>query len=185
MDFLNTAFAPDGVRMEAIPDGKALLAWMVGAQLIEESAVRTLAASVRGSALDSAALEARKLRERTRHWLERWRVAPRGNYSEDVAALNERLGRGIWRREVVSSKGKLQALDRLELDTAEALLAMIAWHIGVFVTTEDPALLKQCAGPGCTLWFLDKTRAHHRRFCSAAVCGNRAKVAAFRERQRG
>jgi predicted RNA-binding Zn ribbon-like protein len=34
-------------------------------------------------------------------------------------------------------------------------------------------------------WFLDQTKAYKRRFCSAAVCVNRAKVAAFRERQRG
>jgi predicted RNA-binding Zn ribbon-like protein len=52
------------------------------------------------------------------------------------------------------------------------------------VARENASLVKQCAGPGCTLWFLDRTKAHARRFCSAAACGNRAKVAAFRERQR-
>ena len=46
----------------------------------------------------------------------------------------------------------------------------------------DPALLKACAGADCTLWFLDRTKAHRRMFCSATACGNRAKVAAFRRR---
>ena len=47
---------------------------------------------------------------------------------------------------------------------------------------EDPALLKACAGADCTLWFMDRTKAHRRMFCSATACGNRAKVAAFRRR---
>jgi predicted RNA-binding Zn ribbon-like protein len=58
-------------------------------------------------------------------------------------------------------------------------------QIASLVATEPPALVKRCAGPGCILWFVDRTKAHRRVFCSATVCGNRAKVAAFRERQRG
>jgi predicted RNA-binding Zn ribbon-like protein len=45
-------------------------------------------------------------------------------------------------------------------------------------------VLKWGAGAGCTLWFVDRTKAHRRIFCSATTCGNRAKVAAFRQRQR-
>jgi predicted RNA-binding Zn ribbon-like protein len=52
------------------------------------------------------------------------------------------------------------------------------------ITQEDASLLKSCSGSGCTLWFLDRTKAHRRLFCSATACGNRAKVAAFRQRQR-
>jgi predicted RNA-binding Zn ribbon-like protein len=51
--------------------------------------------------------------------------------------------------------------------------------------TERPALVKRRTGPGCTLWFVDRTKSHGRVFCSATACGNRAKVAAFRDRQRG
>ena len=40
------------------------------------------------------------------------------------------------------------------------------------------------AGGDCSLWFLDRTKAHTRLLCSAAACGNRAKVSAFRKRQR-
>jgi predicted RNA-binding Zn ribbon-like protein len=44
--------------------------------------------------------------------------------------------------------------------------------------------VKRCEGAECTLWFVDRTKAHRRRFCSATACGNRDKVAAFRARQR-
>jgi predicted RNA-binding Zn ribbon-like protein len=42
--------------------------------------------------------------------------------------------------------------------------------------------VKACEGQGCTLMFLDTTRGRMRRWCSMAVCGNRAKQAAHRER---
>ena len=54
----------------------------------------------------------------------------------------------------------------------------------VFACYTQPALIKRCAGTDCSLWFVDRTKAHGRMFCSAAACGNRAKVAAFRQRQR-
>jgi len=41
--------------------------------------------------------------------------------------------------------------------------------------------IRQCEHPECTLWFFDKTKAHRRRWCSMALCGNRAKVARFRQ----
>jgi predicted RNA-binding Zn ribbon-like protein len=49
----------------------------------------------------------------------------------------------------------------------------------------DPALVRNCAGPACTLRFYDRTKAHQRRWCSMAVCANRAKARAHRERQSG
>lgn len=41
--------------------------------------------------------------------------------------------------------------------------------------------IRGCAGQGCSLLFLDTSRAGRRRWCSMAACGNRAKVARFRE----
>jgi predicted RNA-binding Zn ribbon-like protein len=38
-------------------------------------------------------------------------------------------------------------------------------------------LVRKCEGTTCTLWFLDVSKAHARRWCSMAVCGNRAKAA--------
>jgi predicted RNA-binding Zn ribbon-like protein len=85
---------------------------------------------------------------------------------------------------VIAAKRRLALLERSRFEDASALLAPIAVEIARLVTQEDPALLKACAGADCTLWFLDRTKAHRRMFCSASSCGNRAKVAAFRLRQR-
>lgn len=36
---------------------------------------------------------------------------------------------------------------------------------------------------GCGVPFIDRSRNHRRRWCKTGGCGNRAKVAAWRERQ--
>jgi predicted RNA-binding Zn ribbon-like protein len=71
---------------------------------------------------------------------------------------------------------------RVELESD--LLALVTQQVAQLLGMEDPTLIKRCAGAGCVLWFVDRTKAHRRVFCSTTACGNRAKVAAFRERQR-
>jgi len=44
--------------------------------------------------------------------------------------------------------------------------------------------IRECGGDGCGILFVDASRARDRRWCSMAVCGNRAKVAEFRRRKR-
>ncbi|MBV9494082.1 MAG: ABATE domain-containing protein [Acidobacteria bacterium] len=45
--------------------------------------------------------------------------------------------------------------------------------------------IRQCSGEGCAILFVDTSRSGHRKWCSMAGCGNKAKVATFRERNRG
>jgi predicted RNA-binding Zn ribbon-like protein len=44
--------------------------------------------------------------------------------------------------------------------------------------------IRHCSGDGCALLFVDTSRSGHRKWCSMAGCGNKAKVASFRERSR-
>ena len=133
-------------------------------------------------ALDAAAQEARAVREWARTWLEAWRVNPARDYGEELAVLNKLLAREARSHELVAIKRRIELLERPHFPDANALLAPIAVAIARLVTQEDPSLIKACAGADCTLWFLDRTKAHRRMFCSATACGNRAKVAAFRRR---
>ncbi|MFZ5747134.1 MAG: CGNR zinc finger domain-containing protein [Pseudomonadota bacterium] len=43
--------------------------------------------------------------------------------------------------------------------------------------------IRQCEGDGCAILFLDTSRSGDRRWCSMTACGNRHKVAAFRQRR--
>lgn len=184
IDFLNTSYAPGGQQIEAIGDGRALLDWMVRAKLLDEDESATLQRRFTRKALDAVAQETRGVREWARSWLTAWRANPARDYSDQIAMLNKLLARETRGRELIAVKRRLALLDRSRFADASALLAPIAVEIARLVTQEDPALIKACAGADCTLWFLDRTKAHRRMFCSAAACGNRAKVAAFRLRQR-
>ena len=46
------------------------------------------------------------------------------------------------------------------------------------------ARIRECAGEGCALLFVDVSRSGERRWCSMTGCGNKAKVAEFRRRRR-
>jgi predicted RNA-binding Zn ribbon-like protein len=78
--------------------------------------------------------------------------------------------------------------DRLELSVTrrwrspESLLLPIAEALAKFVCEEDFANVKACEGHSCTLVFADHTRGRARRWCSMAICGNRAKQLAHRKR---
>jgi predicted RNA-binding Zn ribbon-like protein len=69
--------------------------------------------------------------------------------------------------------------------TPDDLLLPIAHAMADVVCGADFRLVKQCEAPACTMLFLDTTKSHARRWCSMAVCGNRAKQTAHRARSKG
>jgi len=184
MDFLNTRFSPKGTPIELIGDGESFVAWLVEAELLDAPTASKLKHRFNTEALDAVAAEARTFREWAGEWIARWRDAPNGNYQVELRQLNGRLEQARVYREAVSSDNGVQLMERSRMDTADELVALVATQVALLIATEQPALVKHCAGAGCTLWFVDRTKGHGRLFCSATVCGNRAKVAAFRERQR-
>jgi predicted RNA-binding Zn ribbon-like protein len=184
IDFLNTSLTPDGVPTETIPDGRAYLDWFVGAGLLDEAEAAKLARRFGVKALDAAAAEARKVREWARAWIDGWRDRPEADYSGEIATLNKLLARDARSQRVVVGEEGLTLVERPQLENASGLLSLVATQLAALLTKEDSSLVRACSGSGCSLWFVDRTKAHRRLFCSAAVCGNRAKVAAFRSRQR-
>ena len=187
LDFLNTAFTPPtsgGEPIELLGDGQSFVAWLLAAQLLTAGDASKLKRRFGAGALDEAAAEARKLRHWASHWLPRWRDAPGDDHAAELQHLNRLLERGDRYRQVVAVEGRLKLVERGRTDAASELLALPASQLALLITGEPPELVKRCAGTDCTLWFVDRTKAHRRVFCSAAACGNRAKVRAFRERER-
>jgi predicted RNA-binding Zn ribbon-like protein len=185
MDFLNTTLTPRGETIELIGDGAAYLAWLAAAGLLDSASAAASKRQFTKEALDEAAAEAREFRAWTADRIARWSAAPGSTSAKDLRRLNAVLERGKLYGEVAPGKDGLGLVERCRLDSAEDLIALVAVPVARLLTGERPELVKRCAGSACTLWFLDRTKAHGRLFCSAAACGNRAKVAAFRERQRG
>jgi predicted RNA-binding Zn ribbon-like protein len=187
LDLLNTAFTSptEGTAVEMVGDGASLIAWLLEAELLNAASAAKVKRRFGASALDDVAAEARKFRLWLSAWLERWRKAPGDDYTAELQRLNRLLERGNFYREVLASEGGFTIVEHGRLDEAGDLLSLLASQVAELITREDPALVKRCAGADCILWFVDRTKAHRRMFCSATQCGNRAKVAAFRERERG
>jgi predicted RNA-binding Zn ribbon-like protein len=70
------------------------------------------------------------------------------------------------------------------LGDAASLLACLAREGVELLGGELSDRIRQCEGPPCAVLFLDTSRKGDRRWCSMAACGNKAKVAGWRKRER-
>ena len=198
LDFLNSIAAPWGREIEWLANGGDLVAWLERAHAVPGSVSAHFRAHTGSRALDAAATQARELREWFRRFVRKHAGEPLGRRAlHDLAPLNELLGRDEAYRQIeISATGdgrgndgeRLQALRwqaKRRWDSPKSLLLPIAEAMGDLVCQKDFALVRKCESPTCTLWFLDVSKGHVRRWCSMAVCGNRAKAAAHRARVRG
>lgn len=185
IDFLNTRYCPDGAPVEVLGDGAAYLQWLLGAGLVDAATARRLVRAFGSTALDEAAAEARNFREWARGWLRQWRKSPRRDFSTELAKLNALLARQAGNHQLTQQAGRFQLTEIKNLATPETLITLVATPIADLLAHESADLVKDCAAASCSLWFIDRSKSHRRRFCSPTACGNRAKVAAFRSRQRG
>jgi predicted RNA-binding Zn ribbon-like protein len=149
------------------------------------------------ASLDAVAAQARELREWFRMFVGDHAGRPLGSASlNELAPLNELLEGDVAFRQIVLAPplaaeaidgeglGALRWEDRRRWRGPEALLQPIAQAMGDLVCRKDFTLVRKCEGPTCTLWFHDVSKSHARRWCSMAVCGNRAKAAGHRARAR-
>jgi predicted RNA-binding Zn ribbon-like protein len=176
LDFLNTLARPGGVETEWIGSGEGLLDWLRAASLVDPADERVIRRAIGADELDHAAREARALRE----WFRG--VLSGGSLETALARLNTFLRDDEQVRQLHGARGHAAWRTQRLWRKPRSVLGPIAEQMGDLLVKEDLDLVKGCGGEDCTLVFLDRTKAHKRRWCSMAVCGNRAKVAAFRAR---
>ncbi|HEX3846477.1 MAG TPA: ABATE domain-containing protein [Steroidobacteraceae bacterium] len=189
LDFLNSAATPVDTRIEWLGDGEGLLRWLEQAKLISTSVLEQVRAHALPGELDKVADQARNLREWFRGFVQKHRGRPLSRV--DFKQL-EPLNRLLERDETFTQIAKTAGADdnAFELRSArrwrspEQLLLPIAEMMARLICSEDFSFVKACEGPACTLLFADHTRSRARRWCSMAICGNRAKQAAHRRRSK-
>ena len=185
LDFLNSVATPVDTPIDWIDDGDGLLIWLEQAQLAPADAIKRIRAEALPGELDKVADQARSLREWFRGFVRKHKGRPLTAKSlAGLEPLNRLLERDdSFKRIDPGPKGQpLQLLTIRRWRTPEALLSPIGEALAQLVCTEDFSDVKACEGPACTLLFADHTRGRTRRWCSMALCGNRAKQAAHRHR---
>jgi predicted RNA-binding Zn ribbon-like protein len=183
LDFVNTEVILAGVRTDLLQSFGDLTQWFEGASLASAADMQKLAKAWKDTPEARATLEnARALRSVLRSAAER--VAGIGRVPSNLAGvLGKELRRPRLATEVLQSQGKLTTKPRWVLEKPRDLLVLIAHHAANFFATADYSAIRKCENPGCILFFYDTSKNHTRRWCSMELCGNRSKVAAFRERR--
>ncbi|MDH6127604.1 CGNR zinc finger domain-containing protein [Kitasatospora sp. GP82] len=91
----------------------------------------------------------------------------------ELDALNEVLAHGRLVHRLAGSGPQ----ESVEVDSPEWLAAWLAADDYLGLLQQGAHRIKRCAHPSCILHFFDSSQNGRRRWCSMAVCGNRAKAA--------
>ena len=187
LDFLNSIATPVDTQIDWIGSGDGLLKWLAQAKLVPVHVLNELKARAMPRELDKVADQARALREWFRGFVRKHMGRPLAPKAfRELRPLNKLPERDQSFSQIArdshskSRRFELQTTRRWQ--SPEALLLPIGEILAKFVCDENFADIKACEGQGCTLMFADHTRRRARRWCSMAVCGNRAKQAAHRNR---
>jgi predicted RNA-binding Zn ribbon-like protein len=180
LDLVNSTAEQGGQRFELLRDGRSYLRWLRLAHLIDEADISEINRRYSKTGLDAAAADAVRLREWLRPVIAEWAGAGFGSVPSEVRSrLNKILGVDS-RFSHLADDGRV--LDRRRWTEPGQLLVPPAAAAAMLLSQGDPALVRQCDGDGCPLWFYDRTKAHSRRWCSMAWCGNRSKARNHRSR---
>jgi predicted RNA-binding Zn ribbon-like protein len=171
LDFLNTVARIDGALVDFLQSDQDVLHWL------KDEGWRVDADLTKPHSLLQAA---RSLREIIRSLVERRTSGKRVDPAELNAFLSE--ARSYLKLEA-KKDGSLQLNRKWKQRSAEEVLAPLAESAADLLAHGDFSLVRHCESEECVLWFYDRTKSHHRRWCSMATCGNRHKVAEYRKRQ--
>lgn len=198
LDFLNSLARPVAEVVDWLGNGSDFLSWMWQAGLLTHDDIATVRSRMSPGELDRVAAKARNLRDWLRGFvtehmgrplkarsLAQLGPLPRLLASDEifwslVPGPAPRAGRRS--NEALPTLFHLRAQRRWR--KPDSLLLPIVEEVAKLIASADFRYVKACQGGGCILFFLDQTRRHGRRWCSMAVCGNRAKQEAHVARLR-
>jgi len=190
LDFLNSVATPVDTEIDWIENGEGFLGWLEQAHLVPPEALKAQRAQAMPGEFDGVAAQARSLRKWFRKFVCDRKGRPLGvGDLKDLGPLNRLLERDERFSRIVAGHAHgngsgLTLQSTRQWKSPESLLLPIGAVLAKFVCEEDFSNVKACEGPACTLLFADHTRGQTRRWCSMAICGNRAKQAAHRQRLR-
>jgi predicted RNA-binding Zn ribbon-like protein len=188
LDFLN-ALVHRADKGGGITDGEGFLRWIEEAGLVPIDVMQSLRAKAVPGEMDAIAAQARALGEWFRGFVQDHKGNPLPATAVDhlqplnrILERDTRIGK-VGARDTVNDRiagSGLKWTSERTYRSPDMLLLPIAEAMAELVCVEEFSNVRCCKGPGCDLLFLDRTRSRIRRWCSMAVCGNRAKQAARR-----
>lgn len=185
MNFINSVADRTGpAPVEHLRSYQDLLFWLERGGLLApgESAPWIAAARRQPDAAAAALRQAQRFRDAA--WRLLVAVVHQATPAEgDLAEVNKLLGKACAQMELVPQPDGFDLSHRREEENLASPLWPAARSLAEFVTSEDLASLRMCAGDTCGWLFVDRSRTRQRRWCSMRDCGNLAKQRRHRARQ--
>ena len=171
LDFINSEYRTGDDRHDCFDNAWSVVDWLLTAGLVPKGTV----------APPELLTEARQLRDAARAVV----YAAMKSEQADLTVINRMLetGRPETRLEWDQDTQRYRVDVRSVTGSSAGLLWPIADALVKLVTDEKFEYVRQCEAHNCILLFHDLSKSHRRRWCSMATCGNRMKVAAFRNRK--
>ena len=184
LDFINTLDWTRGEWVEKLDSPDKALRWLAEHELMHDDALeRELGAVETRPEFGRRRLERiHRVRAALRDLVEA-AVERRPPEPEQLAEVNSAL-RTHYAYELVPAADGVSLDHRHEGDPVEGALARLAESIAREVSQGRPDQLRVCDNDQCRWVFSDTSRTGRRRWCDMNTCGNRAKAARFRERQK-
>ena len=183
VDFVNTRIRENGAPKELLESFEDLIAWAVRANLSDLAQAKAMLQDRSGRPKAAQVLKfALNFRETLREMV---LDAERGADIKPavIEAINLIMKEENGYAEVVRTEEGFEKRFRTDFSDPRRLVASIAEAAADLLCYGNLANLKKCEGADCVLHFYDTTKNHSRRWCSMAVCGNRAKATTFYQRQ--
>lgn len=171
LDFINSEYGTGYERHDCFEDDLSVIDWLITAGLVPK-----------GTEAPAGLLtEARQLRDASRAVVH----AAMHSVAVNLDAVNRILEKGhpLTRLQWDEDAQRYHVDFHADSHSAESLLWPVADALVKLVTGDKFGFVRQCEAHNCILLFHDLSKSHRRRWCSMATCGNRMKVAAFRNRK--
>ncbi|MBI1762974.1 MAG: ABATE domain-containing protein [Acidobacteria bacterium] len=183
IDFVNTRIRENGAPKELLESFEDLIAWAVRTELLDLSQAKELLLEwsdrPKAAQVFKRALKFREvLREVIIDTAQGATIKPAA-----LETVNLILKEENGYVEVVRTENGFEKHFHAGFSEPGRLLAPIAEAAADLLCYGNPAYLRKCETPECLIYFYDVTKNHCRRWCSMAICGNRAKAAAFYQRR--
>ncbi|WP_407434770.1 CGNR zinc finger domain-containing protein [Lelliottia sp.] len=171
LDFINSEYGTGDDRHDCFEDDLSVIDWLITAGLVSK-----------GTEAPAGLLtEARELRDASRAVVH----AAMNSVAVDLDVVNRILEKGhpLTKLQWDEDTRRYHVDSHAVSHSPESLLWPIADALMKLVTGDKFEFVRQCEAHNCILLFHDLSKSHRRRWCSMATCGNRMKVAAFRNRK--
>jgi predicted RNA-binding Zn ribbon-like protein len=183
LDFVNTLSYNKGEAYERFTDAPTAVTWLQHHALLHQEMVDAILADASDPESEERLLtRIRRVRDALRELLD----AAVERRPAQAAALKEvnRALRAPYVIELVPAADGVSLDHRHEGDPVSGAMARLAEAVTRELTGENSRRLRVCANDECRWVFNDHSPAGRRKWCDMSSCGNRAKAARHRERQK-